>query len=305
MLNPAAPEDQARLSAHCELLYVPDESHRAQAIKENAARIQIVLTIGSIGLTADEIAQLPKLTWVAVLGVGFEKVDVAAAASRGIPVTNGAGTNAVSVADHAFALLLAVIRDIPAQDKSTREGVWRSASQLRPGVSGLRMGILGLGAIGRNIAHRAKAFDMPVGYHNRKPRDDAGDMTYFESPLALATWADILMVATPGGRETLHLVNREVLDALGPKGFIVNIARGSVVDTQAVADALHAGTLGGAGLDVYESEPAPPTPLFGCPNVVLTPHVGGWSPEAVKATFTCFLDNLARHQNSEPLQNRV
>ncbi len=118
---------------------------------------------------------------------------------------------------------------------------------------------------------------------------------YFDSPIALAEWADYLVVATPGGPATRHLVDARVLEALGPQGFLVNIARGSVVDTQALADALRAGRVAGAGLDVYESEPAPPTLLFDLPNVVLTPHVAGGSPEAVRASVERFVENATRH----------
>ncbi|MGH6780705.1 MAG: NAD(P)-dependent oxidoreductase, partial [Sphingomonadaceae bacterium] len=192
------------------------------------------------------------------------------------------------------ALLLATVRAVPQLDAATRAGTWRTALPLRPNVSGKRLGIVGLGTIGRRIARRGEGFDLEIGYHNRKPREDAG-YRYFDSIGALAAWADYLVVATPGGAGTRYLVDANVLAALGPAGFLVNIARGSVVDTEALASALRAGKLGGAGLDVYESEPAPPVALFDCPNVVLTPHVAGWSPEAITASVTQFLENARRH----------
>lgn len=300
-----APQDAARIAAYAELIEAPTPERRAQAVAEHGDRVDVLLTIGSIGLTAEEIAAMPKLALISALGAGYERIDVDCARARGIPVTNGAGTNDQSVADHTFALLLAVVRDIKTLDQQTRAGVWRTDIPIKPGISGKRLGILGLGTIGQHIARRARAFDLSVGYHNRRERSDAGDAAYFASPRELAQWADFFIVATPGGAQTQHLVNADVLAALGANGYLVNIARGSVVDTQALADALKAGVLGGAALDVYESEPAPPTVLFDCPNLVLTPHVAGWSPEAIDATVVCFLDNLARLGAGQPLRNLI
>ncbi|MBP7647667.1 MAG: 2-hydroxyacid dehydrogenase, partial [Comamonas sp.] len=158
--------------------------------------------------------------------------------------------------------------------------------------------------IGQKIARRGQAFDMPIGYHNRKPKDGV-DYSYFASVLELAQWADVLVVATPGGAATKHLVNAQVLQALGPQGYVVNIARGSVIDTAALAQALRTGQLAGAGLDVYESEPLPPAELLALENVVLTPHVAGWSPEAVQATVDLFLNNAQRHFSGQPLVTPV
>ena len=229
---------------------------------------------------------------------------MAHAQSRGIVVSNGAGTNDSCVADHAFGLVIATVRGMVRLDKLTRQGVWRNDIPLPPNVSGKRLGILGLGTIGEKIARRAQAFDMPVGYHNRKPKEGAAH-TYFASVEALAAWADVLVVATPGGAATKHLVNKAVLDALGPQGYVVNIARGSVVDTTALALALREGRLAGAGLDVYESEPLPPAELLDSDKVVLTPHVAGWSPEAVQATVDLFLLNAQRHFAGQPLVTPV
>ncbi|MEG0201515.1 MAG: NAD(P)-dependent oxidoreductase, partial [Comamonas sp.] len=179
-----------------------------------------------------------------------------------------------------------------------------SALPLPPNVSGKRLGIVGLGTIGAKIAKRAAAFDMPVGYHNRKPREGVSHQ-YFDSLLALAAWADVLLVATPGGAGTSHLINTEVLDALGEKGFLVNIARGSVVDTQALADAVRSGRVAGAGLDVYESEPLPPQELLELDAVVLTPHVAGWSPEAVQNSVDRFIANMRCHLDGQPLVSPI
>ena len=295
---------RAQLAHSYELIYAPDAAQCATAIAAQGATVQAVLTIGSIGLRADQMQALPRLSLVSALGAGYENIDVAHAKAHGIAVANGAGTNDDCVADHAWGLLLAVVRGIPRLDAQTRQGVWRTALPLPPGVSHKRMGIIGLGTIGSKIALRARGFDVEVGYHNRSARTDVPHR-YFADVQALAAWADFLVVATPGGPQTRYLVDAPVLDALGPNGYLVNIARGSVVDTVALARALRAGRIAGAGLDVYESEPQPPEPLVGLDNVVLTPHVAGWSPEAVQASVDRFLENARRHFAGEVMVSPI
>lgn len=284
----------AQLSQSFDLIYAPDAAQATAAIAAHGPRITAVLTIGSTGLSAAQIDELPQLSLVCALGAGYENIAVQHAKARGIVVANGAGTNDDCVADHAWALLLAVVRGVPRLDALTRQGVWRTALPLPPNVSHKRLGIIGLGTIGKKIAQRALGFDVDVGYHNRSARADV-PYRYFADVTALAAWADFLVVATPGGAGTQHLVDAPVLDALGPRGYVINIARGSVMDTQALALALKDGRVAGAGLDVYESEPAPPTELLGRDNVVLTPHVAGWSPEAVQASVDRFVENARRH----------
>lgn len=290
----------AQMGAALEVVYAPDAAQFAQALASHGTRAQVVLTIGATGLSAAQMDAMPQLRLVCALGAGYENIDLSHAKTRGIAVSNGAGTNDNCVADHALGLLIATVRGIVKLDQSTRQGVWRTQIPLPPNVSGKRLGILGLGTIGEKIAKRAQGFDMEVGYHNRYPKTGAAHR-YFDSRMALAQWADVLVVATPGGAATKHLVNAQVLDALGPQGYVVNIARGSVVDTAALAQALHEGRLAGAGLDVYESEPLPPEALMDSDKVVLTPHVAGWSPEAVQASVDLFLDNVHRHFLGEPL----
>lgn len=294
----------SQLAQSFDVLYAPDAVRCAEALAAHGPRVQAVLTVGAIGLSAVQMQAMPQLRWVGALGAGYENIDVAYARAHGIAVSNGAGTNDQCVADHAFGLVIAAVRGLVRLDRLTRQGVWRNDIPLPPNVSGKRLGILGLGTIGQKIARRAQAFDMPVGYHNRRPKDGV-DFTYFDSVLALAQWADVLLVATPGGAGTRHLVDAPVIAALGPQGYVVNIARGSVVDTAALAQALRTGALAGAGLDVYESEPLPPAELLDLDNVVLTPHVAGWSPEAVQATVDLFLDNAHRHFAGQPLVTPV
>lgn len=294
----------SQLAQSFDVLYAADAARCAEALAAHGPRVQAVLTVGAIGLSAAQMQAMPQLRWVGALGAGYENIDVAYARAHGIAVSNGAGTNDQCVADHAFGLVIAAVRGLVRLDRLTRQGVWRNDIPLPPNVSGKRLGILGLGTIGQKIARRAQAFDMPVGYHNRRPKDGV-DFTYFDSVLALAQWADVLLVATPGGAGTRHLVDAPVIAALGPQGYVVNIARGSVVDTAALAQALRTGALAGAGLDVYESEPLPPAELLDLDNVVLTPHVAGWSPEAVQATVDLFLDNAHRHFAGQPLVTPV
>ncbi len=285
---------QAQLAERYDTTYAPTPEDRAAAIAAHGARFRAVLTIGVIGVTAEEMAAMPALELVCCMGAGYEQVDIAAARARGIVLANGAGTNDNCVADHAFGLVIAAMRNFRELDRLCREGVWRLAIPQPPNVSGKRIGILGLGTIGQKIARRAAAFDMTIGYHNRRPREGA-DHRYFDRLTDLAAWCDVLVCAAPGGPGTRHLVNAEVLGALGPEGFLVNIGRGSVVDTAALATALREHRIAGAGLDVYESEPEPPQALIGLPNVLLTPHLAGWSPEATQASFERFLANVGGH----------
>jgi lactate dehydrogenase-like 2-hydroxyacid dehydrogenase len=304
VLNSLSPAHRDAIAAHHEVVYAPDAPQRSAAMAQRASDIEAVLTIGSIGLTAAEIDAMPRLSLVCALGAGYENIAVAHAKARGIVVANGAGTNDDCVADHALALLLAAVRAVPQFDRACRAGVWRTALPMRPNVSGKRLGLLGYGAIGRKIARRAAAFDMPIGYCTRAERPDV-EHRWFDTPVALASWCDFLVVATPGGAATRHLVNVDVLSALGPNGYLVNIARGSVVDTAALAQALREGRIAGAGLDVYESEPRAPAELFEFGEVVLTPHVAGTSPEAVQATIDRFIENSTRHFSGQPVVSPV
>ncbi|MGF6758672.1 2-hydroxyacid dehydrogenase [Paraburkholderia sp. GAS42] len=294
VLIPLNEDSHADISASFDLIYAPTSTKRAEAMASHGHTIHAVLTNGTTGLTADEIDALPQLEFVSALGAGYENIAIDHARARGIALVNGAGTNDDCVADHAFALLLATVRDVPQRDLATRSGVWRDALPMRPTVSGKRLGIIGLGNIGQKVARRAAGFDLEVGYHNRKPRDGTTSR-YFDNVRSLAQWSDYLVVATPGGASTHHLVDKTVLDALGSSGFLVNVSRGSVVDTAALAAALKDGAIAGAGLDVYEGEPHPPQALLALTNVVLTPHVGGTSPEAVAAAVKNFIENATCH----------
>ena len=286
-----------------DVVYAPDAA-AAPAIAEHGGRIRALVTLGTIGAKAAQMQAMPRLELICVLGAGFEGVDLATAKARGIAVCNGAGTNDACVADHAFGLLLAAVRGIARLDKRVREGRWREGLFNTPSVHGKKLGIVGLGMIGRQIAKRAGGFDMEMGYVSRSRKADV-PYRFFDNPLELARWCDYMIVATPGGAATQHLINAEVIAALGRRGTLVNIGRGSVVDTQALAAALASGALASAGLDVYEHEPQVPPELTALPNVVLTPHIGGRSPEAAHASIEKALANLQAWSTGRPLLTPV
>ncbi|WP_186027184.1 2-hydroxyacid dehydrogenase [Burkholderia gladioli] len=300
VLIPLRDDARAAIAAQFDLIHAPEEASRVQAVAEHGAKVEAVLTNGSTGLTEGELARLPGLVFLNALGAGYGNLPVAAARRRGIAIAHGVGANDDCVADHAFALLLATVRGVVRLDAACRAGVWRDALPMQPNFSGKRIGIVGLGRIGAKIARRAAAFDLEIGYHNRRPREGA-EFRYFPAVVELARWADYLVVATPGGADTRHLIDAAVLAALGARGFLVNVSRGSVVDTAALAAALRDGRIAGAGLDVYEGEPEPPAELVGLDSVVLTPHVAGTSPEARDRTIELFLENAARHFAGQPL----
>ena len=282
---------------------------RLDALRDAGDAVRAVLTNGRGGLSADEMALLPNLEIVCATGAGYEAVDLGAARRRGIAVTNCPDANAPAVADSAMMLLMAATRHLRHADRHVSAGGWTDAWRVdTPTISGKRLGILGLGKIGSRIAHRAaRGFDMEVGYHNRAAV--AGSpYRYFPSLVALATWADFLVAAAPGGAGTRHLVNADVLAALGPKGYLVNVGRGTVVDTAALIDALRAKRIGGAGLDVLEGEPAVPPvlpELLAFDNVVVTPHVAGRAPESRAASTALLLGNLDAHFAGRPLPSPV
>jgi lactate dehydrogenase-like 2-hydroxyacid dehydrogenase len=303
-----APEATDRLDeAGFEVILASQHGGRAQAVASHS-QARAVITNGSQGLTADEIAALPELEYIHAVGAGFEKIDLEAAGRRNIAVTNGAGTNSSAVADHAMALLLASTSNLVPSHTAVTRGEWESRSftpQRRLGIFGRKLGILGLGIIGREIAHRAaNGFGMEVAYHNRRPVE--GVPYIWESTLeGLARWSDFLVVSAPGGAETRHLVNADILDALGPRGYLVNTGRGTIVDTEALIDALESHRIAGAALDVVEGEPKVPPRLLASDRVLLTPHMAGRTEESFVNMMNLVTSNLNAWFAGEPLRNRV
>jgi lactate dehydrogenase-like 2-hydroxyacid dehydrogenase len=282
-----------QLAASYELLTIDDP---------RAAEATAAVTTGGIGISAQQIAALPRLRVVAGFGVGYDRVDIPAARAHGVVVTNTPGLTDRCVADHAMALFLAVARRVAEGDRFVRAGKWTSArlAGLAYRATGRKLGILGLGRIGMQIAKRAAAFDMPVGYHNRSERGDVPHR-YFPSVQALAEWADVLVVASPGGAATRHLVDAAALAALGPHGVVVNIARGSVIDETALLAALQTGAIAGAGLDVFDDEPRMSPAFHVLDNAVLTPHIAGSTAETWADCEAMAFENLRRHFAGEAL----
>jgi lactate dehydrogenase-like 2-hydroxyacid dehydrogenase len=285
--------------------YWPDlKDNPGRLQSAQAKRIRAVQTNGSYGLKRDQMEALPALEIIAVVGAGFEGVDLAAARERGIVVTYGAGLNAAAVAEQAWALLLAVVHEVPRRDRGLRDGLWSEIRSSLPNVTGRKLGIFGLGNIGKAMARRGAGFEMEIGYASRTRQPDV-PYRYFDGLLDLAGWCDVLMVAAPGGPATRHAVNAEVLNALGPKGYVVNIARGTIVDSSALGEALRAGRVAGAGLDVFEGEPTRPPALVDAPNIVWSPHVGGHSPDAIHAMVRKLRANLDAHFAGQPVLTPV
>jgi lactate dehydrogenase-like 2-hydroxyacid dehydrogenase len=284
--------------------YVGKAADLAAATRAVAPGIRALATNGTAGASRALIAALPKLEVIALFSVGYEGIDLAAATERGIPVTNAPGANAGAVADLALGLMLAAQRGIALRDRQIRQGRFNDARALTHTMQGKRLGLLGLGNIGRAIAARAVAFGMTVGY-SKPTRAPDSPYRYFESVEALAAASDFLVVCAPGGPATQHLVNARVLAALGAEGILVNVARGSIVDTQALVDALERRTIAGAGLDVYENEPEVPEALRRLDNAVLMPHVGGFTHESFRAAFELMRENLRAHFAGRPLLTPV
>ncbi|ONI68299.1 2-hydroxyacid dehydrogenase [Kribbella sp. ALI-6-A] len=268
------------------------EADDPDAVLAERAKDVVAVATGGTAIDAAFLDQLPNLQIVASFGVGYDKIDASAAAERGVVVTNTPGVLDDEVADTAMGLLLMTARELSRAERYLRDGHWqeRAYPLTKATLSGRRMGILGLGRIGEAIAHRAAAFGISVAYHNRHRKDVPYD--YYPTLVELATASDILMVVIPGGAETEHLVNAEVLAALGPDGILINVARGTVVDEAALVEALKAGTILSAGLDVFEHEPEVHPGLLELDNAVLLPHVGSGSIPTRDAMGRLVVENL-------------
>jgi hydroxypyruvate reductase len=250
------------------------------------------VTSARFGVDDATLAAMPNLQVISSFGVGTETLPLEAAQARGIAVGYTPDVLNDCVADTAFGLVMDVARRFSASDRFVRAGRWlQGAYPLATRVSGKRLGILGLGRIGQVVARRASGFDMEVRYHNRRP-NPAVPYTYESSIESLARWADFLVVVSAGGPETHHLVSASVLRALGPEGFLINVSRGSVIDENALIEALEDGVIAGAGLDVYADEPRVPERLLALDQVVLLPHLASATNETRQAMAELVVDNL-------------
>ena len=293
MTAPMHPSVIERLDRYFIVHRLWEQGDRDAFLNAHAHDIRGVATSTLYGRVDDELfSRLPALEIVASFGVGYDNVDARAAAARGIVVTNTPGVLDEEVADLTIGLLLATIRRLPQADRFVRDGKWlEGAFPLSPTLRGRRIGILGLGGIGKAIARRLAGFDVGIAYHGRHRQPDVAHLWY-PTPLALAEACDTLIAILPGGAETRHIVDAPVLKALGREGVFLNVARGSIVDEDALISALTDGTILAAGLDVYADEPQVPAALMALPNVVLLPHIGSASDHTRAAMARCVADNL-------------
>ncbi|OBF19129.1 hydroxyacid dehydrogenase [Mycobacterium kubicae] len=287
------PTFDRELTARYDLPTLPDGPKRSEFLSSHGAKVRVVLTSGGPGVEADTIASLPNLEAIINNGAGVDAIDLAAAKRRGIGVSNTPDVLSDTVADTALGLILMTLRRFGVADRYVRAGRWGRDGQFpyARDVSGLQVGILGLGRIGSAIATRLLGFDCAIAYHNRH-RIDGSPFRYAQSPVELAESVDILVVATTGDRTTRHLVDRAVLAALGPEGYLINVARGSVVDQDALVELVAGGGLAGAGLDVFADEPNVPEALLELDNVVLFPHIGSATARTRKAMAMLAIRNL-------------
>jgi len=247
------------------------------------------------------LAMFPNVKMISIFGVGYDGIDVAAAQERGIQVTHTPDVLTDDVADLAMGLILSIGRRIPQSDKFVRNSDWVSEPfTMTHKVTGTRLGVVGLGRIGQAIAKRAAAFDMTIAYTGRRAKTNA-PFRYYPSASELAANSDYLVVAVPGGDDTKNMINAQVLKALGPKGIVINIARGSVVDQTALIQALKDKSIAGAGLDVFWDEPNIDPQFFKLQNVVLTPHNGSNTHETRRAMADLALANLKAFFDEQPL----
>jgi len=270
------------------------------------AGIEVLVTDPGVGASADVLVKFPDLRLVACYGIGIDAIHLPTAKARGIGICNTPGLLTEDVADLAMALMLASARDIVRQNEYVREGQWKTFAAKVPLSRSLKdkaIGIVGLGNIGAAIAERAAAFRMRVSYHG--PRQKPVSYRYMPDLAAMAAESDFLVIASRGGEETRNIVNRQVLEALGPDGTLVNVARGSIVDETALIDVLETGKLGFAALDVFASEPNVPERLRGLSNVIMTPHQGSATTDTRLAMALLLVENVEAYFSGAPLPTPV
>lgn len=288
----------ARLHAEFNVLVAPTAPAERLAFIKAHPDTRFVAASGG-WVPAEVFQALPKLEIVSCFGVGYDGVDIPAAKAANVPVTNTPDVLNDCVADTTMGMVLGAMRKFPQADRFVRDGSWLKGGQaLTTSVHHKKMGIAGLGRIGKTIAKRAQGFDMEIGYYGRSKQADV-PFKYFADIADMAAWCDVLVVITPGGAATRNMIDARVLKALGPKGYLVNISRGSVVDEPALIEALKTGAIAGAGLDVFADEPRVPEALLALDNVVVAPHVGSATNETRDAMGNLVVDNLIAVKNGK------
>ncbi|MCF9046648.1 2-hydroxyacid dehydrogenase [Acinetobacter nectaris] len=274
--------------------------NKEEFLKDKGAEIIAVATSNNVGMSKEMIDALPKLQIIASFGVGYDSIDVDYAKQRGIQVTNTPNVLNDCVADTAMMLTYAVARQLIQANTYVKKGHWTSSFPLTTSLSKKVCGILGMGNIGEAIAKRAEASGMEIIYHNRTQKNHV-DYQYIATLEELAKQADFLILALPSTGETQHIINASILEKMKPSAYLINIARGSVVDEKALIESLKDKQIAGAGLDVFETEPCTESPLFEMENVVLTPHYASGTHETRLAMAELVCENLIHFFNKEPL----
>lgn len=271
---------------------------------EAAHDIRVMVVAGEAPLNKALIERLPNLDLIACFTSGYDGIDIDWCRQRGLPVTHAPGVNHEDVADHALGLILAARRQIASGDRQVRAGGWTLETRtITTSLAGQKLGIVGLGHIGKAVAERAEAFRMAVSWWGPRPHD--ADWPRADSLLALAKASDILVVACKADETNRGLISRDILEALGPDGLLVNVSRGQVVDEDALIAALKSETLGQAALDVFIEEPTDPARWADVPNIILTPHTAGATTAGVQGMLMLLIENLQAHFAGEPLKTPV
>lgn len=281
-------------------------ARRWELTPQQAAEVRVIIQAGEIPLPAAFLEGLPKLGLIACVSVGYDGVDVPWCRARGVEVTHAHGLNAEDVADHAIGLMIAGWRNIVVGDAAVRGGAWAEGERMgaRPGLRGRKLGVMGLGAIGEAVAVRGEAFGMEIAWWG--PREKPGARwPRTETLLKLATDSDVLVVACRADETNRKMVDQAVIEAVGPRGMIVNVARGSIIDEDALIAALKDGRLGRAGLDVFETEPTPAARWRDVPGAVLTPHSAGATSDSVVRMIGQALENVRLFLAGEPVMSPV
>lgn len=302
-VGPVNPEVAQALQADFGAQALPEPGPEREALlEEHGTQIRVAVCSGRIGVDSELMQRLPNLEAIINFGVGYDATDVAQAQARGIVVSNTPDVLTECVADTALGLYLSTLRSLGAAERFLRAGAWAAGENfpLATRASGTKVGILGLGRIGQAIANRLEAFGCEIHYHNRSEKPDSR-YAYHPSARALAEATDVLMIAAAGGPQSAGLVDREVIEAVGPRGFIINIARGSVIDEPALVQALANKDIAGAGLDVFAKEPSVPAELLNLDNVVLLPHVGSGTHETRADMAALTLGNLRSYLEDRTL----
>jgi len=306
LLSPLYAPTQQALESNHDCVRIWEHPDRNACLASLAEHLTAVATHSGEGIDRATVEALPRLKIVANFGVGIDTIDLAACNEHGVTVCNTPDVLTEEVADMALGLMLASVRQIPQGDRYVREGQWREKGDmpLTQTVQGRKVGMVGLGRIGRAIAKRCEAFNTEISYFGPRKKADA-PYPYYADITRMAAWADIMIAACPGGPETLKVVSRAALEALGPEGVFVNIARGSVVDQDALIELLQQGKLAGAGLDVFNDEPNVPAALIEMPHVVLQPHQGSASVSTRMAMGQLVVDNIGNFFANKPLLTPV